>query len=59
MDICDVWRSVSNACSAYAKDNDLKLRGYYSKNGYLGFSKTEPDYIDEDKYWWIMWKRLK
>lgn len=41
------------------QDNDLKLRDYYSKNGYLGFSKSETDYIDEDKYWWIMWKKLK
>ena len=39
------------------QDNDPKLREFYSKLGYSGFTGNEPGYEEEDKTWWVMTKR--
>ena len=39
------------------QDNDDSLREFYSKQGYIGLDK-HPDYEEENKEWWIMYKKL-
>ena len=40
------------------QDNEEKLRKYYSSLGYTGHSKDELGYEEENKEWWIMYKKL-
>jgi GNAT superfamily N-acetyltransferase len=40
------------------KDNDPDLRKYYTNLGYSGYTGNEPDYVAEDKTFWIMTKEL-
>ena len=37
-------------------DNEPKLRKWYGKLGFSGYSEDEPGYEEEDKEWWVMWR---
>lgn len=50
-----IWKKYKTA-KLIPQDNEIKLRNYYSKLGFKGYSKTDKGYEEEDKEWWWMWK---